>query len=118
MTTAAPAASLGDTIAALATPPGGGGVGVVRVSGPDAFAVGRAIFRPARPLPQGEAPPSHLLTYGHVVDPATGEAVDEVLAAFLRAPRTYTREDTVEINAHGGPLLLRRVLQLALAHGR
>ncbi len=106
-----------DTIAAIATPPGPGGVGIVRISGPDAFAIGRALFRPTQPLPEGEAPPSHLLTYGHVVDPASGEVVDEVLTAFLRAPRTYTREDTVEINAHGGPLLLRRILELALAEG-
>src|SRR5260221_10428628 len=106
-----------DTIAAIATPPGPGGVGIVRISGPDALAIGRALFRPAQPLPEGEAPPSHMLTYGHVVDPATGEVVDEVLTAFLRAPRTYTREDTVEINAHGGPLILRRILELALADG-
>ncbi|MGH2485146.1 MAG: tRNA uridine-5-carboxymethylaminomethyl(34) synthesis GTPase MnmE, partial [Ktedonobacterales bacterium] len=64
-----------------------------------------------------EPPPSHLLTYGHVVNPADGEIVDEVLAAFMRAPRTYTREDVVEVSAHGGPLILRRILELALAAG-
>jgi tRNA modification GTPase len=106
-----------DTIAAIATPAGTGGLGIVRVSGPDAFAVGLLIFRPAQALPEGEPPPSHLLTYGRVVDPATGEVIDEVLAAFMRAPRTYTREDVVEISAHGGPLLLRRILDLALAAG-
>jgi tRNA modification GTPase len=113
-----------DTIAAIATPPGAGGVGIVRVSGPRAFAIGSALFRPARaqtPLPsQGRVRgrgPSRLLTYGHVVDPASGEVVDEVLAAFMRAPHTYTREDVVEVDAHGGPLLLRRILALALAAG-
>jgi tRNA modification GTPase len=116
MTTSSPA-SLSDTIAAIATPSGAGGVGIVRISGPDAFAVGRALFRPAQPLADGEAPQSHVLTYGHVVDLASGEVIDETLVAFLRAPRTYTREDTVEINAHGGPLLLRRILELALASG-
>src|SRR5690348_4394402 len=91
-----------DTIAAIATPPGTGGIGIVRISGPDAFAVGRAIFRAAA-LPQDETPPSHLLTYGHALDVASGDPLDEVLAAFMRAPRTYTREDVVEIHAHGGP---------------
>jgi tRNA modification GTPase len=105
-----------DTIAAIATPPGLGGIGIVRVSGPDAFAVGLAVFRPAAG-PASEPPPSHLLTYGHVVDPATGETIDEVLAAFMRAPRTYTRENVVELHAHGAPLVLRRILALCLAHG-
>ncbi|HEX6819652.1 MAG TPA: hypothetical protein VF120_14845, partial [Ktedonobacterales bacterium] len=117
MTSASHAPTYTDTIAAIATPPGPGGVGILRISGPDAFAIGRALFRPARPLPGDMTPPSHLLTYGHVVDPATGERLDEVLVAFLRAPHTYTREDTVEINTHGGPLLLRRILEAALASG-
>ncbi len=105
-----------DTIAAIATPPGVGGVGIVRISGPQAFKIGAEIFRPARsstalPLP------SHLLTHGMVANPDSGEMVDEVLAAFMRAPHTYTREDVVEIDAHGGPLVLRHILELALAHG-
>ena len=105
-----------DTIAAIATPSGPGGIGIIRVSGPDAFAVGLAVFRPAAGSVD-EPPPSHLLTYGHVVDPAIGEIVDEVLAAFMRAPRTYTREDVVELHAHGAPLMLRRILALCLAQG-
>src|SRR5712691_4315634 len=88
----------GETIAAIATPPG------------------RAMFPAAGP-PAGEPPPSHLLTYGHIVDPASDEPIDEVLVAFMRAPRTYTCEDVVEINAHGGPLVLRRILALALSNG-
>jgi tRNA modification GTPase len=108
----------GDTIAAIATPPGAGGIGIVRVSGPGAFGVGKAIFRAARKAGDGDdVPPSHLLTYGHVVDPASSERVDEVLAAFMRAPHTYTREDVVELQAHGGPFVLRRILALALASG-
>ncbi|HKT37429.1 MAG TPA: tRNA uridine-5-carboxymethylaminomethyl(34) synthesis GTPase MnmE, partial [Ktedonobacterales bacterium] len=75
------------------------------------------IFRPAHPLAESEAPPSHQLLYGHVVDPASDIVIDEVLAAFMRAPRTYTREDVVEISAHGGPLVLRRILELVLAAG-
>jgi tRNA modification GTPase len=109
---------LSETIAAIATPPGTGGIGIVRVSGPSAFDVGRAIFRAARTSTVDDAmPPSHLLTYGHVVEPASGERVDEVLAAFMRAPHTYTREDVVELQAHGGPFVLRRILALALAAG-
>src|SRR5213080_5014621 len=104
-----------DTIAAIATPPGIGGIGVVRVSGPEAFAFVHPLLR----LPGGctDIPPSHLLTYGQIVDPATEEIVDEVLAAFMCAPRTYTREDVVEIQGHGGPLVLQRILRLVLAQG-
>lgn len=120
-----------DTIVAIATPPGVGAVGIVRLSGPHAFAIGGALFRPSghghAPVPSANepdrladapaSPHSHLLTYGQVIDQATGEVVDEALAAFMRAPHTYTREDVVEINAHGGPMLLRRIVALALAAG-
>jgi tRNA modification GTPase len=105
----------GETVAAIATPPGVGGVGIVRVSGPDAFAVGRRMFRPASE--RVEEPVSHLLTYGSVVDPATDEALDEVLIAFFHAPHSYTGEDSVEINAHGGPLILQRILAATLSLG-
>jgi tRNA modification GTPase len=115
---AALAAGATDTIAAIATPPGPGGIGIVRISGPAAFEIGHTLFRPARPPRTDDGrPPSHLLTYGHVVDPENGEVVDEVLAAFMRAPHTYTREDVVELDAHGGPVLLRRILALTLAVG-
>jgi len=105
----------GETIAAIATPPGVGGVGIVRVSGPDAFAIGRRLFRPASG--RAEEPVSRLLTYGSVSDPATDEPLDDVLVAFFRAPHSYTGEDTVEINAHGGPLVLQRILAATLALG-
>src|SRR5438105_1964635 len=104
-----------DTIAAIATPPGIGGIGVVRVSGTDAFTLVEPLFR--QPGGRTGLPPSHLLAYGHIVDPATGEIVDEVLVAFMSAPRTYTREDVVEIQGHGGPLILQRILRLVLAQG-
>ncbi|HEY7094508.1 MAG TPA: hypothetical protein VH393_15100, partial [Ktedonobacterales bacterium] len=71
----------GETIAAIATPPGVGGVGIVRVSGPDAFAIGRRLFRPVSG--RAEEPVSHLLTYGSVSDPATDEPLDDVLVAFF-----------------------------------
>ncbi|HEX4715256.1 MAG TPA: tRNA uridine-5-carboxymethylaminomethyl(34) synthesis GTPase MnmE, partial [Ktedonobacteraceae bacterium] len=104
-----------DTIAAIATPPGQGGIGVIRVSGTEAFALVQPLFHYA-----GKAsglPPSHVLTYGRIVDPATQEIIDEVLVAFMCAPRTYTRENVVEIQGHGGPLILQRILRLLLANG-
>jgi tRNA modification GTPase len=104
-----------DTIAAIATSPGVGGIGVVRVSGKEAFSLVLPLLR--RPGGRTDLPPSHQLTYGHIVDPSTREILDEVLVAFMRAPHTYTREDVVEIQGHGGPLILRRILRAVLAQG-
>ncbi len=104
-----------DTIAAIATPPGVGGIGVIRVSGPDAFATVLPLLHQASG--RTDLPQSHLLTYGHIIDPATREIFDEVLVAFMCAPRTYTREDVAEIQGHGGPLILQRMLHLILAQG-
>ena len=104
-----------DTIAAIATPPGVGGIGVIRVSGPDAFSLVMPLFR--QPHQRNEQPQSHMLTYGHIIDPATDEIVDEVLVAFMNAPRTYTSESVVEIQGHGGPLVLQRMLRLVLLQG-
>lgn len=109
-----------DTIAAIATPAGVGGIGIVRVSGPDAFAsVLPLLRRPGRHEEANSAPvpPSHLLTYAHIVEPQTQEMLDEVLVAFMQAPRTYTSENVVEIQGHGGPLVLRRILRAVLAQG-
>ncbi|HEU5228872.1 MAG TPA: tRNA uridine-5-carboxymethylaminomethyl(34) synthesis GTPase MnmE [Ktedonobacteraceae bacterium] len=104
-----------DTIAAIATPPGSGGIGVIRVSGQDTFSLVQPLFR--QPAGRSELPPSHQLTYGHIIDPATSEVLDEVLVAFMHAPHTYTREPVVEIQGHGGPLILRRILRAVLAQG-
>jgi tRNA modification GTPase len=104
-----------DTIAAIATPPGVGGIGVVRVSGQDAFSLVLPLLR--RPGGQTALPLSHRLTYGHIVDPRNQEVLDEVLVAFMRAPHTYTAEDVVEIQGHGGPLVLHRILRTVLAQG-
>ncbi|MBO0793008.1 MAG: tRNA uridine-5-carboxymethylaminomethyl(34) synthesis GTPase MnmE [Ktedonobacteraceae bacterium] len=104
-----------DTIAAIATPPGVGGIGVIRVSGAEAFSLVLPLFR--QPGGRTELPPSHLLTYGHIIDPTTQEVLDEVLVAFMRPPRTYTRENVVEIQGHGGPLILRRILRAVLSQG-
>ncbi|GCE27000.1 tRNA modification GTPase MnmE [Dictyobacter alpinus] len=104
-----------DTIAAIATPPGVGGVGVIRVSGSDAFETVLPLFK--RPGGATALPPSHKLTFGHIIDPQSQEVLDEVLVAFMHAPHTYTREHVVEIQGHGGPLILRRILRAVLAQG-
>ena len=104
-----------DTIAAIGTPSGYGGIGVIRVSGPEAFLLVLPLLQ--RPDGRTDLPPSHLLTYGHIVNPISLEMLDEVLVAFMRAPHTYTREDVVEIQGHGGPLVLHSILNLVLAQG-
>ncbi len=98
----------GDTIAAVATPPGEGGIGIVRVSGPLAFTLAERIFRQARPTPLE----SHRIYFGALCDPDTGEVLDRALLLTFRAPHSYTGEDVVELSCHGSPLLLRRVLSL------
>jgi tRNA modification GTPase len=105
-----------DTIAAIATPPGEGGIGTVRLSGPDAERILRALFSPASGvLP--DALESHKLVFGQIRDPENGEAVDEVLAVLMRAPHSYTREDVVEVDCHGGTVPVQRVLGLCLREG-
>src|SRR5437764_4809693 len=92
-----------DTIAAIATPPGEGGIGTIRVSGPRAAEILAGLFVPSsgRKLEVGEIE-SHKLVFGVLCDPQTGERVDEVLGVLMRAPHSYTREDVVEIDCHGG----------------
>ena len=104
-----------DTIAAIATAvaPGQGGVAIVRLSGPEAEPIGRRLF-----LAPGSQPwESHRVLYGHVVDPVSGERVDEALLLLMRAPRSFTREDVVEFHCHGGLVAVRRVLELVLGAG-
>ncbi|MBU4447670.1 MAG: tRNA uridine-5-carboxymethylaminomethyl(34) synthesis GTPase MnmE, partial [Proteobacteria bacterium] len=102
-----------DTIAAISTPLGEAGIGIVRLSGPRAFAIARRLFRPHRSHSTWQ---SHRLYLGHIVDPQD-EIIDEVMVTLMRAPYTYTREDVVEINCHSGYGVLRRILDLALAAG-
>ncbi len=104
------------TIAAIATPLGEGGLAVIRISGPDAVGVAERIFVPAgRRTVRPGAAASHTVHYGHIV--RDGRCIDEVLITVLRAPRTFTREDTVEISCHGGVLVTRLVLEAVLAAG-
>lgn len=105
-----------DTISAVATAIGEGGIGIVRLSGPQALTVADALFRGVRGRRASDVA-SHTVAYGRIVDPATEAVVDEVLLLVMRAPRSYTREDVVEIHCHGGPAPLRKILDLTLAHG-
>jgi len=107
---------LGDTIAAVATPLGEGGIGIVRVSGPLALDIAARLFQSAAGLDWRNCG-SHRLFYGRVVDPADGRVVDEILLGVMRAPHSYTREDVVEFNCHGGMVALRRVLELVISCG-
>lgn len=102
-----------DTIAAIATAAGQGGIAILRISGPNAEKILRGIFRPAKG--EKETFPSHLMVYGHVVKGE--EAIDEAMAVLMRAPRSYTREDVAEIHIHGGRLMAAQALELALASG-
>jgi tRNA modification GTPase len=104
-----------DTIAAIATPPGEGGVAIVRISGTDAEAIAARIF--ARSSRKNAKLKSHMLYHGKIVDPRTERTVDEVLATVMRKPRSYTGEDVVEIHGHGGAFLARQVLGVVLAQG-
>ncbi|MCS6831747.1 MAG: tRNA uridine-5-carboxymethylaminomethyl(34) synthesis GTPase MnmE, partial [bacterium] len=101
-----------DTISAIATPPGEGGIGIVRVSGAQALEIARRLFTPLPAQIQ-----SHRIYAGAIVDPDTGEHLDRALLLAFRAPRSYTGEDVVEFSCHGGMVLLRRVLRLTLQHG-
>ena len=102
-----------DTIAAIATATGQGGIAILRISGPRAEAVLRSVFHPAKG--EGETFPSHLLVYGHVVK--GNEKIDEAMAVLMRAPRSYTREDVAEIHTHGGWMMASLALELALSVG-
>ncbi|MGA7731872.1 MAG: tRNA uridine-5-carboxymethylaminomethyl(34) synthesis GTPase MnmE [Chloroflexia bacterium] len=107
-----------DTIAAIATPPGEGGIGTVRLSGPGAGGILGRIFVPASGKALDvERVESHKLMYGMVCDPRTRERVDEALAVLMRAPHSYTAEDVVELDCHGGVVPLQSVLSLCLREG-
>jgi tRNA modification GTPase len=103
-----------DTIAAIATPLGMGGIGIIKMSGPRSAVIAEHIFQPRHDsLPLT----THRLYYGDIVDPATGQTLDEVLVSFMARPRSYTREDVIEINCHGGYQVLQGILSLVIAAG-
>ena len=106
-----------DTIAAIATARGQAGIGIVRVSGPLALPIATELFRSPCKVPPAQLP-THTLTYGHVVDTSASDAViDEVLLGVMRAPKTYTGEDIVEFNCHGGIVPLTAVLDRVVKSG-
>jgi len=105
-----------DTIAAIATPIGEAAIGVVRISGRGALDVARQMFRTASDVPI-EGLPTHTAHYGFVIDPSSGERIDDGILVIYRSPRSYTGEDSVEISCHGGIVPLRRVLTSALRAG-
>ena len=104
-----------DTIAAISTAPGEGAIGIVRISGDLAISIANSIYQCG--TKQLEEQKTHTIHYGHIVDPKSGEVYDEVMVSVLRAPKTFTREDIVEINCHGGIVAINRVLQLVLRMG-
>lgn len=102
---------LSDTIAAVSTALGEGGIAIIRVSGPQAISQVAPLFRSRVPLTEAE---SHTVHYGHIVSPDNGEKLEEVLVTVMKGPRSFTTEDVVEISAHGGVISVRRVMDLLL----
>lgn len=100
-----------DTIAAISTPIGEGAIAIVRLSGPEAVAIASELFR-GKDLEHVE---SHTMHYGKIIDPATGDVAEEVMVSVMRAPKTFTREDVVEINCHGGMVSVNRILEIILS---
>jgi tRNA modification GTPase len=103
--------NLDDTIVAIATPPGRGGIGVVRLSGPQARQIAEGILRLKHELEPGRA------SFCELIEPDTGERVDEAVVTFFAKPHSYTADDVVEISAHGSPVVLRHIVELATARG-
>lgn len=105
-----------DTIVAIATARGEGGIGILRMSGDKAFEIARRIFR----LPSSKEnyePESHRFYYGHIVDPDTDRVIDETMTVFMASPSSYTKEDVVEIQCHGGIISMQKILELCIKQG-
>jgi tRNA modification GTPase len=102
---------LDDTIVAISTPPGRGGLGVVRLAGPDARAIAAPLLRLKSDLEPNRA------LFGELIEPGTQQRIDEVVVTFFAKPHSYTTDDIVEISAHGSPVVLRHIVELALARG-
>jgi len=105
---------LNDTIAAISTPLGEGGIGIVRLSGNKAIEIAEKIFQGKDKISNF---PTHTIHYGQIIDPTTGDVIDSVLLSIMRLPKTYTREDIIEINAHSGIIPLNRILEIVLSLG-
>jgi tRNA modification GTPase len=105
-----------DTIAAISTPMGEGAIAIVRLSGDEAFSIADKLYRGVGGKRISDAA-SHTIHYGHIIDPKTGQVAEEVMVSVMKGPKTFTKEDVVEINCHGGIVSVNRVLQLVLNHG-
>ena len=103
-----------DTIAAISTPPGRGGIGVVRLSGPDSLRIAASFFSSHSAAEPGVP---NRAQFGRLIEPDSGEVVDEVVLSYFKSPHSYTGEDVVEISCHGSPIILARVLQMAIDRG-
>ncbi|MDU2308657.1 MAG: tRNA uridine-5-carboxymethylaminomethyl(34) synthesis GTPase MnmE [Staphylococcus epidermidis] len=103
-----------DTITSISTPMGEGAIGIVRLSGPQAIEIGDILYKGKKKLSEVE---THTINYGHIIDPETNETVEEVMVSVLRTPKTFTREDIIEINCHGGILTINRILELTMTYG-
>lgn len=105
---------ISDTIAAISTPMGEGGIAVIRVSGDESINLTEPLFKAKTKLSEAD---SHTVHYGHIIDPADQSIIEEVLVTLMRAPRSFTMEDVVEISCHGGIISVKKVLNLLLQHG-
>jgi len=103
-----------DTIAAVSTPFGKAGIGIIRISGPRAEEIANRLFKPAKSV---QALESHRIYLGQLIDRSCGQMIDEVLLSFMKAPNSYTREDVIEINSHSGHILLSKILQSVINEG-
>lgn len=103
--------NLDDTIVAISTPPGRGGIGIVRLSGSDALSIAAPLLRLRRELEPSRA------SFGELVEPESGERIDEVVVTWFQQPHSYTTDDLVEIAAHGSPVVLRHIVELAMTRG-
>ncbi|MFC0610963.1 tRNA uridine-5-carboxymethylaminomethyl(34) synthesis GTPase MnmE [Scopulibacillus daqui] len=103
-----------DTIAAISTPMGEGAIAIIRLSGPDAIEIADKIYKGKSKLKEVE---THTIHYGKMINPENGAVIEEVMVSVMRAPKTFTREDVVEINCHGGVMSVNKVLELTLRNG-
>jgi len=122
-----------DTIAAISTPAGRGGIGIIKISGKNAISIATSIFKRSSEKVRNtstdvptqhkysvliaEEIKSHRLYYGYIIDPKNEKPIDEVLMSVMKAPHSYTKEDIVEINVHSGRVILRTILDLVLSNG-
>lgn len=106
---------MNDTITAISTPPGEGGIGIIRISGKDALAISLHLFYPA--TGRVEEPATQKVLFGEIRDPESEQCIDQVLLTFFKKPKSFTGEDVIEISAHGGAWILSRILKLVLGQG-